>query len=707
MSANLRLELWGGIEATIVRIGDRFRDQSAETGHRARLDDLDRIAALGIRTLRYPFLWEAIAPERSDESRWAWHDERAQRLRALGIRPVAGLVHHGSGPAYTSLTDPAFPELFARHAANVARRYPWIDLYTPVNEPLTTARFSALYGHWYPHERSEAAFLRALINECRATVLAMREIRRVNPDAKLVQTEDFGKTFSTPALSYQAEMENERRWLSFDLLFGRVGRHHPWWPVFTANGISERELEEIRDGAGAPDIVGINHYLTSERFLDERLSRYPDHFGGGNGRERYADVEAVRIRALDGEVGPAARLREVWERYGAPIAVTEAHHGCSRDEQLRWLMEVWRAAEAVRAQGADIRAVTIWSLLGAVDWNSLLTREAGFYEPGPIDIRGPSPRPTALAEAASSLAARGHYDHPVLDAPGWWRRETRFYKPSPAAAPRAANAARQVVVIGDGGPVADAFSRIAAERGLVHSILALTEIEGLRAAFAASPPWAVIDLAGLTRRPGWAGETVQDIAWRCRATGTAFMTLSGPGLFGGNTGRPYLESDKPDPSTVAGRRALTREMQIRRLNPDALVIRTGPLFGPWHRESPLFELMSRIAAGCPVASADTVSPSYLPDLAHVALDLLVDGERGVRHVVNSGPASWTEIAEGLAARAQLAAARPVVGRIGRSLALATEAGSLMPSLDSALDRFVRDCEPDWRAQDGALQMAAE
>jgi dTDP-4-dehydrorhamnose reductase len=109
MSERKRLELWGGVEATIVRIGDRFRDQVAESGHRDRIDDLDRIASLGIRTLRYPFLWEAIAPERPDESCWEWHDERARRLCALGIRPVAGLVHHGSGPAYTSLVDPNFP----------------------------------------------------------------------------------------------------------------------------------------------------------------------------------------------------------------------------------------------------------------------------------------------------------------------------------------------------------------------------------------------------------------------------------------------------------------------------------------------------------------------------------------------------------------------------------------------------------------------
>jgi dTDP-4-dehydrorhamnose reductase len=153
------LELWGGLECTVARVGDRFRDQLAETGHRDRPDDLDAVARLGIRTLRYPIVWETVSPDRPDRADWSWHDARLERLRSLGLRPIAGLVHHGSGPRCTDLLDPAFPRLLARHAERVARRYPWIQDYTPVNEPLTTARFSALYGHWYPHARDYRSFL--------------------------------------------------------------------------------------------------------------------------------------------------------------------------------------------------------------------------------------------------------------------------------------------------------------------------------------------------------------------------------------------------------------------------------------------------------------------------------------------------------------------------------------------------------------------
>lgn len=163
-------------------------------------------------------------------------------------------------------------------------------------------------------------------------------------------------------------------------------------------GIDEAELNWFLENPCPPDVLGINHYLTSERFLDERTDHYPACSHGGNGVHNYADVEAVRVCA-EGTAGPRALMKETWERYGLPLAVTEVHLGCTREEQLRWLKEVWDGAVSLRHEGVDVRAVTAWSLLGAYDWNSLVTRAEGYYEPGVFDLRGPRPRPTAIAWA--------------------------------------------------------------------------------------------------------------------------------------------------------------------------------------------------------------------------------------------------------------------------------------------------------------------
>lgn len=419
----MTLQIWGGLECTVNRVGDQWFDQLTRTGHDGRPDDIDRMASLGITALRYPLLWERLAPRAPHQVDGAC-DTRLSRLRELGVSPIAGLLHHGSGPRYTSLLDPSFPHLFARYAGAVARRYPWITDYTPINEPLTTARFSGLYGHWYPHRSDGASFVRILLNQARATVLAMRAIRRVVPEARLIQTDDCGSAFGTPMTAPQAAFERERKWLGWDLLAGRVGPGHPLYAWLIAHGAGRDELARLADAACAPDVIGLNYYVTSDRFLDERLDAHPSLTHGGNGRVRYADVEAVRARA-EGIAGHEVHLAEAWERYRIPVAITEVHLAGSADEQARWLVEAWRGAESARARGVDVRALAVWALFGSFDWDCLVTREAGCYEPGVFDVRSTPPAETPLAGVVRDLAS-GRTPGGRWDTPGWWRLPDRM-----------------------------------------------------------------------------------------------------------------------------------------------------------------------------------------------------------------------------------------------------------------------------------------
>ncbi|MGV3742366.1 MAG: SDR family oxidoreductase [Burkholderiaceae bacterium] len=710
------LEVWGGLECTMARIGDTYRNQLAETGHVHRAADLEQIAALGIRVLRYPILWEHVSPNFPDQENWQWHDERLQQLRKLGIDPIAGLVHHGSGPHYINLLDPEFPRLLANHAAKVAHRYPWLRLFTPVNEPLTTARFSGLYGHWYPHGRDTRTFMRILIHQCKAIVLSMQAIRQVIPEAKLVQTDDLGKIFSTPLLQYQADYENERRWLSFDLLCGRIDRNHPWHKKFLDEGIDENELRFFIDNPCAPDILGVNHYLTSERFLDQRLELYPHYHHAGNGRHQYADVEAVRVDLPAEVLGPYARLKEAWERYGLPMAVTEVHHGCSRDEQMRWLMEVWNAASRLKSEGTDIRAITVWSMLGATDWNTLLTQENGFYEPGIFDIRGPAPRATALATAAASLASAGNFDHPVLDRHGWWKRDERYYRPPQRSGiPRLVGAPRRLLITGATGTLGQAFSRICHIRGLDHDLLGraemdITKFTAVENALCRYRPWAVINTAGFVRVAEAASnadrchkensEGPEILARVCAKLGIPLVTFSSDLVFDGSLGRAYVESDQVCPTCVYGSSKANAEARVLAAWEKSLILRTSAFFGPWDRYSFVHAVLRDLSAGLPIrASASVmVSPTYVPDLVHAALDLLIDGEAGVWHLANQGAVSWHGLAYMVAQEAGVTTETLV--RIDdettRLTALASERGLIMPPLESAIQRFLRESTVSWR-----------
>ena len=248
------LELWGGIECTVNRVGDVYSDQFALIGHYDRDGDLELLAELGLSAIRYPVLWENVAPQEPQTCCWDWPDRQLATLRSLGVRPIAGLVHHGSGPRHTNLLDPDFGNKLAHYAGQVAARYDWIEDWTPVNEPLTTARFSALYGHWYPHHSTEESFWRALINQIDGIRLSMRAIREVNPHARLIQTEDLGRTFSTNPLRDQAAFDNLRRWATWDLLCGTFTPAHPFWERLTRFGLDDR-LRAIADDPCPPDVI--------------------------------------------------------------------------------------------------------------------------------------------------------------------------------------------------------------------------------------------------------------------------------------------------------------------------------------------------------------------------------------------------------------------------------------------------------------------
>jgi dTDP-4-dehydrorhamnose reductase len=711
-------ELWAGVECTRNRVGGRWLDQLDRGGHAERIEDLDRFATLGIRTIRYPFLWERIAPDGPERADWRWADARMERLGALGMAPVAGLVHHGSGPAGASLESGRFAEGLAAYAGAFARRYPHVRDYTPVNEPLTTARFTGLYGLWHPHGRDEPTFIRLLLEQLRATVLSMRAIREVNPGARLVQTEDLGKTHATRSLAYQARFENERRWLTWDLLCGRVDDRHPLWPDLLRWGADARELAFFRENPTPPDVIGINHYLTSERFLDTRVRRYLPRQRGGNAYQRYADVEAVYVRR-GGLAGPRALLAEAWRRYGLPLAVTEVHLDSTREEQLRWLAEVWDAARSLSARGVDVRAVTVWALLGTFDWNSLLTREAGYYEPGPFDLRAPAPRPTALAAMARRLATGEGEAHPVLDGPGWWHRPERLaYPPSGRARPPAGvrGEPRVLAITGATGTLGRAFARVCAARGIAHRLLSREEMDiadaaSVRAALDAIHPWAMVNAAGYVRvdeaeaepdrcmRENADGPAL--LAAECAARGLPLLTFSSDLVFDGAKGAPYVESDPVAPRNVYGRSKAEAEARVLHAHPAALVVRTSAFFGPWDAYNFVTVALRELRVGRAFMAADdaTVSPTYVPDLVHACLDLLIDGEGGIWHLASPGAVTWAELARRAAALAGVDA-RTLQARPSHELGLVaprplynvlgSERGWPMPPLDDALGRYVRE-----------------
>jgi dTDP-4-dehydrorhamnose reductase len=388
-------EIWASPEPTVARVSTfAFRDQLAETGHEERAGDVDLLASLGIAASRYPVLWEKCAPDASQPPDFTWARERLGRLRELGVEPVVTLLHHGSGPPHTSLVDPAFPQLFAAYAGAAAAAFPWVRRWTPINEPLTTARFATLYGHWYPNAHDDASFGTAIVNEALAMLLGMEAIRAHAPGAEFVITEDL-QSFRAmdPELEAFVAHKRERMYLSIELVMGRVRPGHALYGYLTQTcGIAPALLASVVEHASAPDLVGWNYYPNSERML-----------GLDAAGRTYNEPARLRF-----PITPRPLLRAAHARLGLPFGISEVHVNADESGRVRWLDDRMADLRALAEDGLPVRMLGAWAAFGLVDWDSLLTRREDYREDGIFTFAAPGggePRPTAVADAVRRYAA--------------------------------------------------------------------------------------------------------------------------------------------------------------------------------------------------------------------------------------------------------------------------------------------------------------
>lgn len=700
-----RPELWGGYECTVNRVGGRWFDQTPRSGHEHRISDLELFADLGITSLRYPALWERISPGDQDVRDFRWTDERLPRIRELGMNPILTLCHHGSGPAHTSLIDDGFAPGLARHAAAVAERYPWVRDYTAVNEPLTTARFSALYGYWYPHTQDEGLFWTALLNEIDATRLSMRAIRAVNPEARLIQTDDLGYCHATPPLQEEADYQNERRWIGWDLLCGMVVPGHALWDRIAGFGLGDR-LRVIADDPCPPDVIGVNHYLASERLLDHRVELHPDRAIadrelGDLGGVPYVDIDAIRNLKTP-MVGLPGLLRQAAERYGRTVAVTECHNGASREEQVRWFVEVWDGVADLRRQGFDIPAVTAWSLLGSHDWNRMVTRFVGHYEVGVYDVRSGAPRPTMLAGVLKDLAAGREPQAIGLGQPGWWRRTARFCEAAPqreydlSCGAEAPEGVRPLLIVGPESPLVRLLVRACEARGLSYRRTARPDDVLLQAV----SPWAVVD------GRDWAGvcEELPGIGPRGAFAPPEALARSCAAL------------DLPCAVFTASSDFEEVDQRVLELGgPRLLLAGTDRVFTPWERSRFAVRALDSLDFGLPVQvnPGERWDETYGPDLIDAVLDSLLDGVSGPLALVSHERWSVADFLRGLA---EVAEADPalVVDRVLPTIRYAAPAVDdrwdfvpILPPGETTLERFVRESRGARRAGEAAVVRRAD
>jgi dTDP-4-dehydrorhamnose reductase len=196
------------------------------------------------------------------------------------------------------------------------------------------------------------------------------------------------------------------------------------------------------------------------------------------------------------------------------------------------------------------------------------------------------------------------------------------------------------------------------------------------------------------------------LARASRATGATLIHYSTDFVFDGTGTRPYTEEDAPAPRSVYASSKLLGDW-LTLEEPKAYVLRVESLFGkpssPNGRRGSLGGIVDKIRAGAevPVFIDRTVSPSYTADVARATRELLALGApAGLYHCVNSGHATWVEIAEEAArilrlpirtrpltlAAAALKAPRPLYCALSNTKLV--RAGVAMPEWREALARYL-------------------
>ena len=376
-----------GIECSAPLVDGRRVDELVKTGHVGRFAEDFRLAReLGVHYLRYGIPFHLVNPVAGTFD-WTWVDRALEACRASGLTPIVDLMHFGVPDDLRDFQNPDLPERFRAYVRAFVERYPWVRYYTPVNEPFITAAFSARQGFWNESRTDETAFVRALLHVGRCVVIGATEIRRARPDAVLIQAETCHYTHPlVPDAIDRADLENELRFTTFELAFGRdlpdiVVRH------LRDHGAAADELHWFgRHGSDENWIVGSDYYATSEMMV------------GADGHLRSSGVR----------LGYYELAHQYHDRLRVPVMHTETN-GSGR-AAAAWLDSQWTDILRLCREGFPIRGFTWYGLVNHVDWDSTLTVDAG--RENSCGLVSLDRRPNAIYRRFRDIASAPH-DRPT------------------------------------------------------------------------------------------------------------------------------------------------------------------------------------------------------------------------------------------------------------------------------------------------------
>jgi hypothetical protein len=320
--------------ATGYNMHGEWIDQVAATQHDRHVDeDYARLAEVDIQAVREAVRWPLVdRGGRYDFSSVAPFVRAAARH---GFDVVWDLFHYGY-PDDLDPFSPEFCERFAAYCRAVARflraRLPGPHFFTPINEPSYFAWIGGEVGRFAPHQRGRGFELK--VNLARACLQGIAAIRAACPDARIVNVDPLCRVVPAPEAGVEDRVHARR--FNEEYVF-------QLWDM-----LSGRMLPELGGHPGCLDVVGLNYYWTNQWELGREGTPLGDD-----------DRRRVPLGAL---------VRQVWERYRAPVVITET--SALGEARGPWIRELSAMAEELLADGVGLGGICLYPILGMPEWHA-------------------------------------------------------------------------------------------------------------------------------------------------------------------------------------------------------------------------------------------------------------------------------------------------------------------------------------------------
>jgi len=342
---------------------------------------------LQLKYLRYTFPWYKINPA-PGKFKWDWADQVVAQSAELGLNLILNPIQFGT-PSWLedSFGNPDYPNYATEYIRQLAQRYGnQIKYYTPHNEPLISALFGGDLGHWPPYWQGLDNYVKLVENISRQIVLSVKAIKAEVPDAVMIHVE-AGEYYATRSqekwLQADVEFRNERRFIIYDLISGRINLNHPLTEWLQTQGMSRKTLYWFQEHAIELDVVGVDFYPHCEAWLEwenGEIVQYRDH-----GNSITKAFEATRDSALvkqmvDLPLSLSGLLHQYYDRYGCPVILTETDYSGLDEHKSLYLEYSIQEIKRLRTEGVPVIGYTWWPAIDHLNWNNAL-KERGTIHP--------------------------------------------------------------------------------------------------------------------------------------------------------------------------------------------------------------------------------------------------------------------------------------------------------------------------------------